>query len=106
MFFFLANLKATELQTVRGVKLFMEGYLADVDFKLTDKLLHFYLYVRQSQKLTLEHSLSVPHGNLYQIMCKEKIYIAFPNGEAIFTLRVGNGPNCKARTRHLFCSPT
>ena len=47
MFLFLATLKATELEIVRGVKL-LEAY-PDVDPKLTDQLLHFQLYVRQTQ---------------------------------------------------------
>ena len=86
MFLFLANLKATELEIVRGQKLSMDAYPEDVDLKFTDELLHFYLYVRQSQDLTEEHSLPVSYGDLYQIMCKEKIYTAFPNVEAIFQL--------------------
>ena len=49
MFLFLANLKATKLEIVRGVKLLEGAYLEDVDPKLTDKLLHFHLYVRQTQ---------------------------------------------------------
>ena len=40
IFLFLANLKATKLEIVRGVKL-LEAY-PDVDPKLTDKLLHFH----------------------------------------------------------------
>ena len=58
----------------------------DVDLKLSDELLHFHLHVRQSQKLTEEHTLSVSYGDLYQIMCKQKIYTAFSNVEAIFKL--------------------
>ena len=79
---FLANLKETELETVRGVK----AYPEDVDLKLTDELLQFYLYVRQSQKLIEEHSFFVFHGDLYRIMCKEDIHTAFPNVKAIFRL--------------------
>ena len=88
-FLFLANLKATKLEIVRGVKL-LEAY-PDVDPKLTDELLHFHLYVRQtqSQGLTEEQVISLSHGDLYQIMCKEKIHTAFPNVEAILRLFLG-----------------
>ena len=66
MFLFLANLKATKLDIVRGAKLLKEAYPEDVDPKLTDKLLHFHLYVRQtqSQGLTEEQSISLSHGDL------------------------------------------
>ena len=74
MFLFLVNLKETELEIGQGVKLVKEAYSEDVDLKLTDELLHFYLYVRQtqSQGLTEEQSISLSHENLYQIMRKEK----------------------------------
>ena len=87
MFLFLANLKATKLEIRKGVKLLEEAYPKDVDPKLTDELLHFHLYVRQtpSQELTEEQSISLSRGDLYQIMCKEKIYTAFPNVEAMVT---------------------
>ena len=49
MFLFLANLKATYLGIVRGVKLLEEAYPKDIDPKLTDELLHFHSYVRQTQ---------------------------------------------------------
>ena len=88
MFLFLANLKATKLEIVRGVKHLEEAYLKVVDPKLTDELLHFHLYGRQtqSQGLREEQSISLSHGDLYQIMCKEKIHTAFPNVEALFGL--------------------
>ena len=76
MFLFLANLKATKLEIVRGVELLKEAYPEDVDPKLTDELLHFHLYVRQTQNQGLTdkeaQSISLPHGDLYEIMCKEK----------------------------------
>ena len=58
MFLFLVNLKATKLEIVQGVKLSKEAYPEDVDPKLIDELLHFHLYVRQtqSQGLTEEQS--------------------------------------------------
>ena len=40
----------------------------------------------QSQGLTEEQSISLSHGDLYQIVCKEKIHTAFPNVEALFRL--------------------
>ena len=88
MFLFLANLKATKLEILRGVKLLEEAYPKVVDPKLTDELLHFHLYGRQtqSQGLTEEQSISLSHGDLYQNMCKEKIHTAFPNVEALFRL--------------------
>ena len=88
MFLFLANLKATKLEIERGVKLLEEAYPKDVDQKLIDELLHFHLYVRQlqSQGLTEKQSSSLSHGDLYQIMCNEKIHTAFPNVEALFRL--------------------
>ena len=88
MFLFLANFKATKLEIGRGVKLLEETYPKDVDPKLTDELLHFHLYVRQtqSQGLTEEQSISLSHEDLYQIVCKKKIHIVFPNVEAIFRL--------------------
>ena len=88
MFLFLANLKATKLEIVRGVKLLEEAYLKEVDPKLTDELLHFHLYVRQTQSrwLTEEQSISLSHEDRYQIVCREKIYTAFPNLEALFRL--------------------
>ena len=57
MFFFLANLKATKLEIVRGVKL-LEAY-PDVDPKLTNKLLHFHLYVRQTQRQGLTEEQAI-----------------------------------------------
>ena len=90
MFLFLANLKATEVGIVRGVELLKEAYPEDVDPKLTDELLHFHLYVRQTQNQELtgteEQSISLSHGDLYEIMCKEKIHTAFHNVEAILRL--------------------
>ena len=70
MFLFLANLKAIKLEIARGVKVLEEVYSEDVDPKLADKLLHFHLYVKQTQAqgLTEEHSISLFHGDLYQIM--------------------------------------
>ena len=88
MFLFLANLKTTKLEIVRGVKLLEEAYPEDVDSELTDELLHFHLYVRQtqSQGLAKEQSISLSYGELYQIICKKKIHTAFPNVEAILRL--------------------
>ena len=88
MFLFLADLKATKLEIERGIKLLEEAYPEDADPKLADELLYFHLYVRhtQSQGLTEEQFISLSHGDLYQIMCKEKIHIAFPNVEAILRL--------------------
>ena len=82
MFLFLANLKATKLEIVRGVKL-LDAY-SDVNPILTDELLHFHLYMRQtqSQGLTEQQAISLYHGDLYQIMCQEKIHTAFPNVKA------------------------
>ena len=52
-----------------------------------DELLHFYLYVRQTQTQGVtEQSISFSHMELYQIICKEKIHTAFPNVEAILRL--------------------
>ena len=71
MLLFLANLKASKLEIVRDVKLLEEAYPKDVDPKLTDELLHFHLYVRQtqSQGLTEEQFIFLSQGDLYQIMC-------------------------------------
>ena len=67
MFLFLANLKATKVEIVRGVELLKEAYPKDVDSKLTDELLHFHLYVRQTQNQGLtgteEQSISLSHGD-------------------------------------------
>ena len=88
MFLFLVNLKATKLEIGQDIKLLKEVYSEDIDPKFTDELLHFHLYMRQtqSQGLTEEQSISLSHENLYQIMCKEKIHTAFPNVEAILRL--------------------
>ena len=90
MFLFLANLKATKVEIVRGVELLKEAYSEDVDPKLTDKLLHFHLYERQTQNQGLtgteEQSISLSHRYLYEIMCKEKINTAVPSVEAILRL--------------------
>ena len=77
MFLFLANLKATKLEIVRGVKL-LEAY-PDVDPKLTDELLHFHLYVRQrqSQEFAEEQSISLSYGDLYQIFARKKFTLHF-----------------------------
>ena len=93
MYLFLANQKAIRLEIAQGVKLLEEAYPEDVDPKLTDELLHFYLYVRQtqSQRLTEEQSISLSYGDLYQIICKEKIHTTFPNVEAILRLFKLNG---------------
>ena len=86
IFIFFANLKASKLEIVRGVKLLEKAYPKDVDLKPTDEPLHFHLYVRQtqSQGLAEEQSIFLSHGDLYQLMCKEKIHTAFPNVEALF----------------------
>ena len=68
MFSFLANLTASKQEIQQGLELLMEAYPEDVDQKLTDELLHFHLYVRQSHIPTEEHSLS--HTELYQIIFK------------------------------------
>ena len=90
MVLFLANLKATKVEIVRGVELLKEAYSEDVDPKLTDKLLHFHLYERQTQNQGLtgteEQSISLSHRYLYEIMCKEKINTAVPSVEAILRL--------------------
>ena len=88
MFLFLVNLKATKLEIGQDVKLLKEMYSEDVDPKLTDELLHFHLYVRQtqSQGLTEEQSIFLSYENLYHIMCKEKFHTAFSNVEAILRL--------------------
>ena len=88
IFLFLANLNATKLENVRDVKLLEEMYPEDVDPKLTDELLHFHLYVRQtqSQGLAEEQSISLSNGELYQFNCQKKIHTAFPNVEALFRL--------------------
>ena len=88
IFLFFANLKATKLEIVRGVKLLEEANPEDVDAKLSDELVYFYLYVRQtqSQGLTEEQSISLSYGDVYQIICKEKICTAFLNVEAISKL--------------------
>ena len=59
MFLFFVNLKATKLEIVQGVKLLKEAYPEDVNLKLTDKLLHFYLYVRQTQNQELTEKQSI-----------------------------------------------
>ncbi|XP_013783624.1 uncharacterized protein LOC106467793 [Limulus polyphemus] len=84
MFSFLANLTASKQEIQQGVELLMEAHPEDVDLKLTDELLHFHLYVRQSHRPTEEHSLS--HIDLYQLIYKEKIKMAFPNVEAVMRL--------------------
>ena len=84
MFSFLANLTASKQEIQQGVELLMEAYPEDVDQKLTDELLHFHLYVRQTHRPTEEHSLS--HTDLYQIIFKQNIQMAFPNVEAIMRL--------------------
>ena len=68
LYLFSANLKATTLEIVRDVKLLEEAYPEDVDPKLTAELLHFYLYVRQtqSQELTEEQSISFSLSNYLQ----------------------------------------
>ena len=70
MFLFLVNLKATKLEIGQDVKLLKEMYSEDVDPKLSDELLHFQLYVRQTQspRLTEEQSISLSHENLYHII--------------------------------------
>ena len=76
MFLFLANLKATKVEIVRGIELLKEAYPEDVDPKLTDELLHFRLYMRQTRNQghtgTEKQSISLSHGDLYEIMGKEK----------------------------------
>ena len=61
----------------------MEAY-PDVDQKPTAELLHFHLYVRQSHRPTEEHYLS--HTDLYKIIFKQNIQMAFPNVEVIMRL--------------------
>ena len=88
MFLFLANLNTIKLEIVRDIKFLEKAYAEDVDPKLTDELLHFHLSIRQTQRqgFTEEQSISLSHGNLYQIMCKKKIHTTFSNVEAILRL--------------------
>jgi hypothetical protein len=84
MFSFLANLTASKQKIQQHVELLMEACPENVDILLTDELLHFHLYVRQSYRPAEEQSLS--HSDLYQIIYKQNIQIAFPNVEAILRL--------------------
>ena len=90
IFHVFVNLKATREEILYGVNILKEVYPKDVDLKLTDELLHFYLYVRQTHSKghseEEEQSLFFSHKELYQIICKEKIHTAFPNVEAILRL--------------------
>ena len=67
VFLFLVNLKATKLKIVQGVKLLKKAYPEDVDPKLTDELLQFHFYVRQTQSKGLQKS------NLF--LCLMKTFI-------------------------------
>ena len=52
--------------------------------KLTDELLHFHIYVKKNHKP--EEKSHMSHTDLYQIIYKENIQMAFPNVEAILRL--------------------
>ena len=54
----------------------------DVDLCLVDKLLNFYLYVKNANK----NKASFSHEDMYQIIKNDKIKAAFPNVETIFRL--------------------
>ena len=81
MFLFLANLKATKVEIVRGVELLKEAYPEDVDPKLLMNFCIFHLYVRQTQNQGLtgteEQSIFLSHGDLYEIMCRKNLTLPF-----------------------------
>ena len=93
MYLFLANLKATKLKIVRGVKLLEEAYPEDVDPKLIDELLHFHLYVRQtqSQGLTEEQSISCLMVTFIKLFARKKFTLPFLMWKQYKTLSKLNG---------------
>ena len=84
MFSFLASLSLSKQEIQQGVKLLMEAYPEDVDLKLTDEFALPYIYVKKNHKPEEKSHLS--HTDLYQIIYKENIQMAFPNVEAILRL--------------------
>lgn len=83
-FSFLADISCSKEEIQQHVKLLMEIYPEDVNFDLTDELLHFHMYVKQNYTSTEE--LPQSHADLYRIIHTEKIQTAFPNVEAILRL--------------------
>ena len=84
MFSFLIDLTLSKNEIQKNVELLMDSHPKDVDLKLTDELFHFHLYVRQNHKPTDMHCVS--HLDLYQIIHKENIEMAFPNVELILRM--------------------
>ena len=84
MFSFLIDLTLSKNEIQKNVELLMDSHPKDVNLKLTDELFHFHLYVRQNHKPTDMHCVS--HLDLYQIIHKENIEMAFPNVELILRI--------------------
>jgi hypothetical protein len=59
----------------------MKEYPEDVDINLTGKTKHFHAYIRNNYRDTAKEHLN--HQDLYQIIIKDKIQLAFPNVETI-----------------------
>ena len=76
IFSFLADLTLSKVELQRGVELLMQEYPEDVNQNLTEELFHFHIYVRQTHKSSKKSTLS--HTELYQIIFKENIQVAFP----------------------------
>ncbi|GIY73127.1 zinc finger MYM-type protein 1 [Caerostris extrusa] len=84
IFSFLADLTLSKVELQRGVELLMQEYPEDVNQNLTEELFHLSIYVRQTHKPSKNSPLS--HTDLYQIIFKENIQVAFPNVESILRL--------------------
>lgn len=67
MFSFFAILTLSKQEIQQWVELLMEAYPEDIDLKLTDELLNFHIYMRQSHRPTEKHSISYrPSSNYIQ----------------------------------------
>ncbi|GIX92659.1 zinc finger MYM-type protein 1 [Caerostris extrusa] len=84
IFSFLADPTLSKVELQRGVELLMQEYPDDVNRNLTGELVHFHTYERQTHKPSKNSTLS--HTDLYQIIFKENIQVAFPNVESILRL--------------------
>lgn len=82
-FSFLVDLDVPDSELQNGVKCLMKDYPEDVDINLIGKVKHFHIYVKMHHAA---NNQNLNHQDLYQIIFKDKLNLAFPNVEA--TLRL------------------
>jgi len=75
-FCFLTNLTLSKQEVQQEVPLLMKSYPEDVDLKLTDEILHFHMYVRQSHKSGLPNLFCVAgHFHIRKFIAGHKRFV-------------------------------